>query len=288
MAKHKLGRVNKLPASNNPPTSQPYPAVSVIIPLYNAEKYIGECLDSILAQTFQNFEVIVVNDCSTDASPAIVESYVEKFGGRLKLAHMKKNSGCGGEPRNKAIDFSRGEYIYFVDADDLLIRTALAEMYALAKEYDADVLHCKIPFYSADEFYRVKELDESVKYTAWSPANENFGKEPVLLTEDLGQRAVVIQSQMARVECVASNDSPRLHYGKSLAIRRQLRRRHAVYHLRNLLREKICGCPERRLLLPPTQRGFDKKAIGFPEANAQTDSRLEMRHALPRRIFERH
>ena len=55
------------------------PAISVIIPLYNAERYLGECLDSILAQTFQNFELIIVDDCSTDSSCEIVESYVPKF-----------------------------------------------------------------------------------------------------------------------------------------------------------------------------------------------------------------
>ena len=56
------------------------PAVSVIIPMYNVEKYIGECLDSILNQTFQDFEVIVVDDCSTDNSRAVVESYLKKTG----------------------------------------------------------------------------------------------------------------------------------------------------------------------------------------------------------------
>ena len=55
------------------------PAVSIVIPMYNTEKYIGECLDSILAQTFQDFEVIVVDDCSTDNSRAVVESYLPKF-----------------------------------------------------------------------------------------------------------------------------------------------------------------------------------------------------------------
>ena len=55
------------------------PAVSIIIPMYNTEKYIGECLDSILAQTFTDYEVIVVDDCSTDNSRAIVESYLPKF-----------------------------------------------------------------------------------------------------------------------------------------------------------------------------------------------------------------
>ena len=57
------------------------PAVSIIIPMYNVEKYIGECLDSIFAQTFQDFEVIVVDDCSTDNSCAVVENYIQTQGG---------------------------------------------------------------------------------------------------------------------------------------------------------------------------------------------------------------
>ena len=119
------------------------PAVSVIIPMYNAAKYIGECLDSLLAQTFQNFEVIVVDDCSTDNSVQIVESYAPKFNGRLYLTHTETNSGSGGVPRNKGISFSRGEYIQFLDADDILTKTALEEMYTLAKKNAADVVYCE-------------------------------------------------------------------------------------------------------------------------------------------------
>ena len=62
------------------------PSISVIIPLYNAREYIGKCLDSLLAQTFQNFEVIVVNDRSIDRSTKIVKVYEKKFGNRLGLA----------------------------------------------------------------------------------------------------------------------------------------------------------------------------------------------------------
>lgn len=119
------------------------PAVSVIIPMYNAGNYIAEGIESILLQTFQDYEVIVVDDCSTDNSCAVVKSYAEKFGGRLKLIHTEKNSGSGALPRNKGLIFSRGEYIFFADADDLLTPTALEELFSLAKNFNADVVYCE-------------------------------------------------------------------------------------------------------------------------------------------------
>ena len=130
---------------NNPSVSDllPCPAVSVIIPVYNASKYIGEALDSILEQTLQDFEVIVVDDCSTDNSPEVVQSYLEKFGGRLIFTRMKKNSGSAPAPRNKGFRFARGEYVFFMDSDDTFTKTALEEMYTLAKEYNADVVYCE-------------------------------------------------------------------------------------------------------------------------------------------------
>ena len=139
-------------------------AVSVVIPVYNAEKYLGECLDSILAQTLQNFEVIIVDDCSTDSSLAIVQSYIPKFGGRLKLSHMDKNSGKPSLPRNKGLAVSRGEYIYFMDNDDLITSTAFEELYTLAKKFDADVVYCE-RYYTCDanrENLRLTSLQKPV------------------------------------------------------------------------------------------------------------------------------
>jgi len=118
------------------------PAISVIIPLYNAEEFIGECLDSILLQTFQDFEVIIVDDCSTDKGVEVVESYRKKFGERLRLARTETNSGGGGYvPRNIGLSLARGEYIFFADADDFLLLTALETLYAAAKDHDADVVY---------------------------------------------------------------------------------------------------------------------------------------------------
>lgn len=116
------------------------PAVSVVIPMYNAEKYLVECLESILAQTLQDFEVILVNDCSTDNCRQIAESYLEKFGGRLKLYDNEKNSGAAAT-RNNGLRLAGGEYIFFMDADDLILTSGLEQMYRAAKFFDVEVVN---------------------------------------------------------------------------------------------------------------------------------------------------
>ncbi len=88
---------------------------SVIVPVYNAEKYLNRCIDSILAQTYHNFELILVDDGSTDNSSAICEARAEKDR-RIKVIHIE-NSGCA-VARNAGIIHSHGEYVFFVDSDD--------------------------------------------------------------------------------------------------------------------------------------------------------------------------
>ena len=117
--------------------------VSVIIPMYNAEKYLGVCLESLLIQTFTDFEVIVVDDCSTDNSCAVAESYLERFGGRLKIISLEKNTGSGAVPRNVGLGFASGEYVFFMDSDDLLIDDALDTLYNFAETYQADVVYAE-------------------------------------------------------------------------------------------------------------------------------------------------
>ena len=141
------------------PTFQLYPAISVIIPMYNAERYVADCLNSLLAQTFQNFEVIIVDDCSTDSSCAVVESFVERFNGRLTLTHTETNSGTCAIPRNVGLPFSRGEYIFFADADDLFTKTALEEMYTLARKFDADVVYLDGHYDADDDLKEIKPAD---------------------------------------------------------------------------------------------------------------------------------
>ncbi len=140
------------------------PAISVIIPMFNAEKYLAECLDSILAQTLQNFEVIMVNDASTDGSRKIAESYLKKFGGRLKIFDNEKNSGPGAT-RNKGLKLSDGEYVFFMDADDLILPNGLERMYGIAKYFDVEFLNCT-GFYNMNDDGKQQTLRQLKKPTA--------------------------------------------------------------------------------------------------------------------------
>ena len=91
------------------------PKISVVVPVYNVESYLGRCVDSILEQTYQDFEIILVNDGSTDSSGKLCDSYAEKYS-IIKAIH-KENKGPS-DTRNVGIKSARGEYIYFLDSDD--------------------------------------------------------------------------------------------------------------------------------------------------------------------------
>ena len=121
------------------------PAVSIIVPMYNTAKYVVECLESIFAQTFQNFELILIDDCSTDNSREIVADYVTKMNmiDKVKLIGLSENAGNPAIPRNIGLKLASGEYVMFVDSDDVLTKTALEELYTTAKELDADFMSCR-------------------------------------------------------------------------------------------------------------------------------------------------
>ncbi len=183
-----------------------FPAVSVVVPMYNAEEFIGECLDSLLAQTLPNFEVIIVDDRSTDTSPAVVANYVPRFGGRLRYFRLQKNSGGAGIPRNKGISFARGKYIFFMDADDRIAPEALADDFKLAQEFDADVIYhtryyklsgdgtqselANVPKYrEGDEIVLDDDLTERVKDIArnkyWLGPWRSFSRRDFLIANEI-------------------------------------------------------------------------------------------------------
>ena len=112
--------------------------VSVLIPVYNVEKYIARCLDSVLAQTFQDFEIIVVDDCGTDDTMHIVDEYAQKDH-RIKIIHHDKNHGPMVARQTAYINAS-GKYIIFLDSDDFLQPNAIETLYKRILESKADIV----------------------------------------------------------------------------------------------------------------------------------------------------
>lgn len=115
------------------------PLISVIIPVYNAESYLLETLDSLCAQVFKDIEILCIDDGSTDESPKIIMSYSNKD---QRVKYVYQNNSGPGAARNHGIKLAKGEYIVFQDADDLLHPQALTLLIGTAKKYEADVTIC--------------------------------------------------------------------------------------------------------------------------------------------------
>lgn len=114
--------------------------VSIIIPVYNVEKYIAKCLDSLVNQTLSDIEIIVVNDGSPDNSDKIIKEYVKKYPKLIK--YYTKENGGQGSARNLGYSKSTGEYIGYIDSDDYVDITMFEKMYNKAKKEDLDIVIC--------------------------------------------------------------------------------------------------------------------------------------------------
>lgn len=115
--------------------------ISIIVPVYNVEKYLGECIDSIINQTYKNLEIILVDDGSTDNSGKICDDYaiIDK---RVSVIH-KKNGGLS-DARNIGIEFARGYYLYFADSDDYISENAIEVLFNTAEKYNADIVKANV------------------------------------------------------------------------------------------------------------------------------------------------
>lgn len=122
--------------------------ISVIVPVYNIEQYIQRCLDSILAQTYSDLEIILVDDGSTDSSGSICDQYAQKDS-RVIVCHQE-NKGVS-EARNKGMDIANGEYIGFVDGDDLIDKDMFRVLHKNAVEHQCEISCCQIITIETDD-----------------------------------------------------------------------------------------------------------------------------------------
>ena len=129
--------------------------VSVIIPVYNVEKYLEKCLDSVLSQTFKNLEIILVDDGSTDGSSKIIDTYSLKDS-RIKVIH-KENGGVS-SARNKGLEVATGEYVCFIDSDDIIEENFIEELFNELISSNSDISMCPIRWID-ETVYKVSELE---------------------------------------------------------------------------------------------------------------------------------
>ena len=130
--------------------------ISVIVPVYKAEKYLGECVDSILSQTYEEFELILVDDGSPDNSGKLCDEYAEKDE-RIKVIH-KENGGVS-SARNVGIENAVGEYIAFVDSDDIVDKQYFELMCNKLEETDSDLCFCRFNVFDENS---CKEYEEQI------------------------------------------------------------------------------------------------------------------------------
>lgn len=116
------------------------PLISVLLPIYNVEKYLEKCMDSLLNQTYKNLEIIMIDDGATDSCPNMCDSYKE-MDNRIKVYH-KKNGGLS-DARNYGIERATGEYITYVDPDDYVDSDYIDYLYKLAVKYDSKMSVCQ-------------------------------------------------------------------------------------------------------------------------------------------------
>ena len=113
--------------------------VSVIVPVYNTEKYLAKCLDSLVNQTLKDIEIIVVNDGTKDNSEKIINEYLKKYS---KIRYYKKENGGLSSARNYGIELANGEYVGFVDSDDYVKDGMFSKMYECAIKNNSDIVVC--------------------------------------------------------------------------------------------------------------------------------------------------
>ena len=147
--------------------------LSVIVPVYNMEKYIERCLDSLVNQILEDMEIIIVNDGSYDNSKEIINKYLREYD---NIKYYEKENGGLSSARNYGLDFAKGEYIAFLDSDDYVEKTMYEEMYNLAKAKNADIVECDFiwewenrkKYDKRREYKNKKEMMKKPRVVAWN------------------------------------------------------------------------------------------------------------------------
>lgn len=186
--------------------------ISVIIPAYNVEKYLRECLDSVVNQTYKNLEIICVNDGSTDSTPDILREYESKDD-RIKVIDQE-NKGLSGA-RNTGLRHCKGDYVYFIDSDDYIEADAMEKLHDISEEKSLDCVIFKLINFDDDtnekfetEYYNMDFLKESVEDKVFShrDISEDIFRVAVSIPGKFFKRDLI--KDMEFVEGIIFEDNP--------------------------------------------------------------------------------
>lgn len=198
-------------------------SVSVIVPFYNVENYIEKCLETLVNQTLENIEIILVNDGSKDRSKIIVDKFLKQY--PEKIVYLEKENGGLSDARNYAIPYAKGEYIAFLDSDDYVEKTMYKDMYELAKKENSDMVECDFYWEYPDKnqikedkgviYNGKKEMIEKVRVVAWNKLikKEVLEKSKVLFPKGLRYEDVEFTYKLVPyLEKVSFLKKPCVHY----------------------------------------------------------------------------
>ena len=147
------------------------PIISIIVPIYNVGKYLPKCIESILNQTFKNFELILVNDGSTDNSGVVCDDYAKKDT-RIKIIH--ESNGGVSSARNAGLYVAKGEYIGFVDPDDYIDKNMYEKLYRLCIDNNSDIAICRFNREINGKIQNKESTEEIIELNNMEAMNELF------------------------------------------------------------------------------------------------------------------
>ena len=163
------------------------PKVSIIVPFYNVEKYIEKCLQTLVNQTLEDIEIILVNDGSQDGTEEIAKKYQEQYPKKIK--YLEKENGGLSDARNYAIPYAKGEYVAFLDSDDYVETNMYQEMYEIAKKQNSDMVECNFIW----EYPNKSRIDVGTTYNG---KHEMLEKVRVVAWNKLIKRSLIEEHKM--------------------------------------------------------------------------------------------
>lgn len=286
------------------------PEISVVIPVYNAEEHLEQCLESLVSQTLKEIEIICVDDGSTDGSAAILADYVQRDGRFIVVRQQNRGAGMA---RNKGLEVARGEYVIFLDADDFFAPDLLKKMYAQALCSEADIVICNGRAYNTSSgqyrdvanylrtslvkgipvFSRRDIPDHILTVTNPVPWNKLF-RRGFLLREQLHFQPLqncndlyMVLLSLCVAERISSIDEPLVSYRENSGRNLQSRKRAAPLCFIEAL-EALYDELHRRGLFEAVEKSFVNMAVRMTAWNTITTRGWDSRNKILRELEKKH